>query len=380
MMTSAEGVLLACQPCEGGDSQEDAVLRLAALYGLSPGSKVYCCDPSLMSIGLVERMGARGYGVTGPLSGQTLPSEDVPLPSEEEVVKNFSRGEAQAVYTRDSTVVTVFLDKNQPVYMASNFDHVEPMVRCQRHHQEDKAGGGPSDVLQPNIYSQYSQALGGVSLLDNSVKSLAIASRMRRWSWWWLYTWFLNVSMVQAWRLYRTHIKEQKNHRVSHRNSSAPKVKKERGKKRKRHEEEKEKKRMAKEISLLEFTRQVVELTFQKHGEPDEVIIPQREASARLTPGALEAVRYDSGRHLIILTTITGVCKHCRKRSRYRCDRCQVALHAECFFRFHVQEGEEIVKEEVPVILLRFCFKNSVRINSLSYLWVLDFVVLFFQV
>ena len=96
--------------------------------------------------------------------------------------------------------------------------------------------------------------------------------------------------------------------------------------------------------------------------------------------GALEAVRYDSGRHLIILTTITGVCKHCRKRSRYRCDRCQVALHAECFFRFHVQEGEEIVKEEVPVILLRFCFKNSVRINSLSYLWVLDFVLLFFQV
>jgi hypothetical protein len=50
------------------------------------------------------------------------------------------------------------------------------------------------------------------------------------------------------------------------------------------------------EISLLEFTRQVVDNIVKKHSTPS-VITSQRAASARLTPGALEDVRYDSSRH-----------------------------------------------------------------------------------
>jgi DNA replicative helicase MCM subunit Mcm2 (Cdc46/Mcm family) len=99
------------------------------------------------------------------------------------------------------------------------------------------------------------------------------------------------------------------------------------------------------EISLLEFTRQVVDAIVKKHSTPS-VITSQRAASARLTPGALEDVRYDSGRHLPKLTSTAGVCKHCRevkkieKRTKFRCGRCEVALHAECFFDFHVPEDE----------------------------------------
>jgi hypothetical protein len=100
---------------------------------------------------------------------------------------------------------------------------------------------------------------------------------------------------------------------------------------RKEREKEKKRKRLEEkktgDISLLEFTRQVVVLTVKKHGEDkDTAIVPQCEASAmlspvrvQLTPGGklsgpvLQDVRYDSGRHLPKKTSIHGVCKECRR-------------------------------------------------------------------
>ncbi len=35
-----------------------------------------------------------------------------------------------------------------------------------------------------------------------------LTTRVKKW-YWCLYTWFLNISMVQAWRLYRAHMKER---------------------------------------------------------------------------------------------------------------------------------------------------------------------------
>jgi hypothetical protein len=44
--------------------------------------------------------------------------------------------------------------------------------------------------------------------LDNRVKTYAITTRVRKW-YWAIYTWFLGVSMVQAWRLFRLHKREE---------------------------------------------------------------------------------------------------------------------------------------------------------------------------
>ena len=44
--------------------------------------------------------------------------------------------------------------------------------------------------------------MGGVDLLNQSNKAYRISIRRKKW-YWGLYTWFLNVQMVQAWHLYR---------------------------------------------------------------------------------------------------------------------------------------------------------------------------------
>ena len=160
--------------------------------------------------------------------------------------------------------------------------------------------------------------------------------------------WFLNICMVQAWRLYRCHMKErlrllQLQQEVDNRSwkermeergfdkSAIIKTMKEREQQQKtsRHEEKKKE-----EIPLLEFTRQVVELTMKEHGRYGEKVVRSRSHSR----SAQAAVRFDNGRHLIILTTnpvITGVYQACKKRTQYRCERCDVALHPQCFFEYH---------------------------------------------
>lgn len=87
----------------------------------------------------------------------------------------------------------------QPVYMASNCDSMEPMGVCQRYSAKDRCY---MPYPQPFMNAQYNKFMGGVDLVDNSEKNYAITTRVKKW-YWCLYTWFLNICMVQAWRLYR---------------------------------------------------------------------------------------------------------------------------------------------------------------------------------
>jgi hypothetical protein len=289
--------------------------------------KVYC-DNLFTTLDLLDHMGDRQLGVTGTLRQNRVIG--IPLPTKKEVVKNFKRGEVQATYTQDATVV-VWRD-NQPVYMASNHERVEPMGSCQRYSQKEKCYIA---VPQPKLNQEYNKNMGGVDLVDNSEKNYSITTRIKKW-YWCLYTWFLNISMVQAWRLYRAHMKER------HRLLGEVQTDDNEGKKKKQLEAERKRRRTGEkrieDISLLEFTRQVVETLFIKHKEPS--VFPQRE-NLLARPATVADVRFDSGRHLVKLSTIKGHCKQCPGRTTYRCIRCNVALHPElCFYKFHTPEEE----------------------------------------
>jgi hypothetical protein len=259
----------------------------------------------------------------------------VPLPTKKEVAKQFERGQVQAAYTQDATVV-VWRD-NQPVYMASNHESMEPMGSCQRYSQKERKYIA---VPQPRLNQEYNKNMGGVDLIDNSEKNYAITTRVKKW-YWCLYTWFLNISMVQAWRLYRAHMAER--HRLLRVAEAVEAEPEDRNKNKKVLEMERKRRRTGErrieEISLLEFTRQVVDMIFKKHSDPN--VLPQQENSIMLRPATLAEVRFDSGRHLVRLTTKKGVCKQCNGRSTYRCVHCNVALHPEhCFFKFHTPEDQ----------------------------------------
>jgi hypothetical protein len=143
---------------------------------------------------------------------------------------------------------------------------------------------------------KYNKRMGGVDLMDKGEKCYAITTRVKKW-YWPICTWYLNISMVQAWRLYRAHMAERFRHEEE---AQAEAQEKASFCERKEMELVWKKKRLAErkrlEIPLLEFTRQVVDSLFRKHSDPNKTIVPQNEAI--LPDSTLSEVRFDSGRHL----------------------------------------------------------------------------------
>lgn len=213
ILATPSGELLWAQPYAGSNTHiEDfglgqgpnVVMGLVQQCNLPPGCKVYV-DNLFTSLDLLDNMGDKGYGVTGTLRQNRIIG--IPLPNKKQANKELKRGEMKAVFTQ-GTAVSVWKD-NQPVYMASNCSSVALTGQCQRYSRKDKAY---MPVPQPTMNQNYNKYMGGVDLIDNSIKNYAISTRVRKW-YWCLYTWFLNVCMVQAWRLYRAHKKEQ--HRLA---------------------------------------------------------------------------------------------------------------------------------------------------------------------
>ena len=194
---------------------------------------------------------------------------------------------------------------------------------------------GYVDVTCPAMVLDYNKAMGGVDLVNQCIKCYRIHTRIRKW-YWALYTWFLNAQMVQAWRLFRFTMKlrnqaleEEEDEededeiqfekRIDGLNALQKLAK--RKERKEREELKKKKKRQEKkkeEMPLLDFVREVVEITLDRHSEVNRNI-PARLGAPRLSSTSQEAVRLDMSRpHLIVRSTITGRCKLCSKRSFYR--------------------------------------------------------------
>lgn len=252
----------------------------------------------------------------------------------------------QAAYTQDLMVVA--WKDNKAVYLASNCDGIEPMQECQRYSKAEKRY---LTLPQPMVVRKYNTSMGGVDLLDNGVKNYSIQTRIRKW-YWPMYSWFLGVNMVQAWRLFRATMTrrhatlqqeqvevnlawEEKKLAEGMTRAAVEKAKKEREKEQNARKAEQKK---LEEMGQLEFIRQVVEVTLKKHASAKRKLAQ----APRLSAAALQAVRFDNGKHLIHLTQVAGVCKECKGRTKFRCKRCDVALHAEhCFYKYHGGEDEE---------------------------------------
>ena len=326
-MATPSGELLACQPYAGAKTHipdvglgqgPNVVFGLATQFGLSPGSKI-ACDNLFTSFDLLDNMAEKGLGVIGTVRQNRIIG--VPVPAKKEAVKVMVRGDLKTVYD-DLNCLTVWRD-SQPVYMASNFSGPDTVGTCQRF---GGSGKGYISVPCPNNVLDYNRTMGGVDLLNQSHKVYRISVRLKKW-YWSLYTWFLSVQMVQAWRLFRATMKsrhalalEQQvvaDLQFEQRLDGLPRVQKEALRK-ERDDEMKRKRRDEKKkenIKLLPFLRETVEVILDRHGDKEFT----RELPARLSASSAEAVRHDHGRaHLIIKTTIQGRCKQCNKRSYYR--------------------------------------------------------------
>ena len=156
---------------------------------------------------------------------------------------------------------------------------------CKRYAGQEK---GYIEVPCPFVVLNYNRSMGGVDLGNQTHKAYRIRIRHKKW-YWPLYTWFLNMQMVQAWRLFRATVRthhqqaaemqgalEESEAEFEKRMEGRPSMEvikqrrdrreKEKVKENEDRKQKKEEKKLE-EMPLLEFVRQCVEVTLVKHSD-----------------------------------------------------------------------------------------------------------------
>ena len=99
----------------------------------------------------------------------------------------------------DGTIALCQWNDNKPVRVVCNFTVAEPTSMVRRWSASKKCA---VQIPQPQMVANYNKYMGGVDLLDRFLSDYRPRVRSKKW-WWCLFSHFLNMSAVAAWRLHR---------------------------------------------------------------------------------------------------------------------------------------------------------------------------------
>ncbi|XP_046679935.1 piggyBac transposable element-derived protein 3-like [Homalodisca vitripennis] len=237
----------------------------------------------------------------GKATGATIPElgtirvdrvEDAPLRKPQDLKKE-PRGTFHQITDTDTNITLVRYMDNSVFTIASTATGVRPEGKAKRWSSSNKKH---IVVPQPNCVNWYNMNMGGVDRLDENVSTYRIHIRNKKW-YWPMVAYMLNVSMNNAWILYRM----------------TPKGAEE-------------------QLDLLGFTRYIVRTymrTCTSHrssaGRPSQTV------SSRVLP----EIRFSGKDHHLETVQKQIRCALCSKATRKRCKTCQVGCHVLCAEAFH---------------------------------------------
>ena len=200
------------------------------------------------------------------------------------VMKKEARGSYD--YRSSGDVLIIRWHDNSVVTLGSNFGAMEEgnVLRWSQAEKKKIA------VTRPTLFDLYNKGMGGVDQMDQQVAAYRTRIRQRKW-WWPIAAYLIDVTIVNAWYLSR--------------------------------------KFAGNTDSLLDFRRELATTLLRSYGI---ISIQGRRPSV-----ANDDVRTDGKNHWIVKEDTQRRCKVCGKKSFYRCDKCDVGLHSECFKSYHTR-------------------------------------------
>lgn len=203
------------------------------------------------------------------------------------------RGSTDVVTEENAEITFVRWKDNKVVTVASTLHGQQPMKKAQRY---IKARNGRVDIDQPNSIAKYNQGMGGVDRLDQNIGAYMIGHRSKKW-WWPVFRFCLDLCVNNAYQLYRFQ-------------NASPGERK---------------------LDLLGFRRSIVDTYHRRYSYKSSVAcFPPSRKKVKVN----DAVRYDNENHWIGKGKQRR-CGQCQKTTLYYCEKCNIALHPECFKYFH---------------------------------------------
>jgi len=298
-LNSRLGYLIQCDPYQGSSGSFNADLGLGGtvvsqLASTLPVGLPYrlFIDNFFTSPRLLDHLKTKNLSVTGTVRANRM--ENCPL-KEADSLKKEARGTFDHRLDKNSGMIAVRWNDNNVVTMLSNCFGVEPVTQAKRWSAACKKH---IQIPMPNLVAQYNRFMGGTDRMDQNVAKFRINIRIKKW-WWALFCFTIDVSLQNAWLLYRT--SEAAQHRP---------------------------------LTLVQFRRDVALTYIMKYRVSDSVCpLRSRAVTCRTVP---DDVRFDGQSHFI--GRIDGGqkrCAQCGMKVQKKCNKCGVALHDRCFEIFH---------------------------------------------
>lgn len=252
-------------------------------------------DNLFTTFSLLQYLRLNGYGGTGTIRENRLP-RNCPLPTKKNLVKK-ERGYFESVISKsDGVLVTKWLD-NSVVCIASNVHGNNPVSSVRRYSQKEKRH---IMVNRPALLAEYNKQMGGTDRMDQNVGQYRIQIRNRKW-YWSLFTWLIDISIQNAWCLYR---------------------------------------KSGNQISQLDFRRTIVQVYLKKYSTAPKGT-GRTPLSTSNAQQIADEIRYDRMDHLIekIPNNKRRRCagNSCKSSTRTQCRKCGVGLCIDCFISYHTK-------------------------------------------
>lgn len=318
VLTTSDGLMLDFEIYKGAKSSfgdtnlglgPSVILHLVKC--VPPGSCVYH-DRYFTTIPLIEEMEKMGLHSTGTIMQNRI-SDRGTLKFKKDT--EMQRGESQQ-FVCDPTAIVKWKD-NKSVLLASNCTASEEQSEVKRWDKKQKVY---IDVTAPKVVKNYNQYMGGVDVLDQQMEYYRAFIKTKKWTLKVLIH-FLDLSAVNAWRLYKNDCSANKIPRKD-------------------------------TMPLLDFRLNLADSLscVPDRLRPDDyeqnAQVPRRDYKIyRPAIAPSQAKRYDGYEHYPVSDDIKAPrsCRmeNCSSRSKIRCEKCDAYLclsrDKNCFKSYHVK-------------------------------------------
>lgn len=240
-------------------------------------------DNFFTSCDLLNDLRKAGYRATGTIRENR--TKKCPLTTAKEMMKK-TRAEFDYRFDKSNELLLVRWKDNSICTMATNYDSYEPVGTVKRWCPEKKQ---KADMKIPHLFQNYNRGMGGVDEMDQSIALYRIGIHGKKW-WWVLFTYMIDMTISNAWRL---HV-------------------------------------LAKDETMdqLLFRRSIARFYLKQ--------TPQR-LSARPSSSNIDGLQLDGADHAPEKLPKRVRCVVCHNRSRWGCKKCKKTLCIEkpCFTTFH---------------------------------------------
>ncbi len=250
-------------------------------------------DNLFTSLKLMDVLSQKGIRATGTIRVNRI--EDCTITDATAMGKK-ARGTYDFCCDSANNVTVVHWHDNSVVTLASNCYGVEPVMKARRWSAAEKKF---VEVPQPHVVHTYNVGMGGVDRMDQNVSCYRISIRSKKW-WWPLFAYMVDVAVQNAWILYKRC--------PSFRNRP---------------------------LALLDFRREISQVYLKRISA--ERVNRQMLSGHRvpLDRRVHSDVRFDGKHHYPESSDTQIRCGMCHGKVKYKCGKCSIGLHINCFALYH---------------------------------------------